>query len=41
MQETLACVEVGGALGYVGAVDGHLLDKMRRILGTLVRLSGK
>jgi four helix bundle protein len=41
MQETMACVEVGGALGYIGAIDEHLIDQMRRIVGTLVRLSGK
>jgi len=39
MQETMACVEVGQALGYVGAVDAGLLDRMRRIVGTLVRLA--
>jgi four helix bundle protein len=39
MQETKACVEVGQALGYVGGVDAGLLDRMRRILGTLVRLA--
>jgi four helix bundle protein len=41
MQETMACVEVGQALGYVRAVDAELLDQMRRIIGTLVRLVGK
>jgi four helix bundle protein len=41
MQETMACVEVGSALGYVGAVDAGLLDRMDKIVGTLVRLVGK
>jgi four helix bundle protein len=39
MQETMACVEVGQALGYAGAVDAELLGRMRRIVGTLVRLA--
>jgi len=29
------------ALGYVGAVDEGLLDRMRKVVGTLVRLVGK
>ena len=41
MQETMACVEVGAALGYVGTVDPELVDRMRKIIGTLVRLVGK
>ena len=39
MQETMACVEVGTALGYLGGMDDLLLDRMRRIIGTLVRLA--
>jgi four helix bundle protein len=41
MQETMACVEVSQALGYIGEVDAGLVDRMRRIIGTLVRLVGK
>ena len=41
MQETMACVEVGSALGYVGAVDDVLFDRMNRVVGTLVRLVGR
>ena len=39
MQETLACIEVGAALGYV-RVDEGLVDRIRKITGTLVRLVG-
>jgi four helix bundle protein len=39
MQETMACVEVGAALGYVEGIDAMLMDRMRRIVGTLVRLA--
>ena len=38
MNETMACVDVAAALGYVEAIDDALLDRMRRIVGTLVRL---
>jgi four helix bundle protein len=41
MQETMACVDVGVALGYVDGVDAGLHDRMRKIVGTLVRLVGK
>src|ERR1700721_2153020 len=41
MQETIACVEGSLALGYIGAVDAGLVDQMRKIVGTLVRLVGK
>ena len=37
----MACVEVGAALGYVGAIDDELVDRMRKVIGTLVRLVGK
>jgi len=30
MQETMACVEVGTALGYLGGVEDGLIDRMRR-----------
>ena len=39
MQETMACVEVGTALGYLNSVDALLADRMKRIIGTLVRLA--
>ena len=39
MQETMACVHVGTALGYVEGVDAKVEDRMRRIVGTLVRLT--
>ncbi len=39
MQETMACVEVGTALGYLESVDDVLVERMRRIIGTLVRLA--
>ena len=41
MQETIACTEVGCALGYVEEIDGALADRMQRIVATLVRLVGK
>ncbi len=40
MRETLSCIEVACALGYVDRVDAVLEDRVRRIIGTLVRLSG-
>jgi len=39
MRETLACIEVGMALGYVKAVDASSLDKIDRIVATLYKLS--
>ena len=39
MQETMACVDVGTALGYLEHVDAALVDRMKRITGTLVRLA--
>ncbi len=41
MRETIACVEVGQALGYVGDVDAEVFDQIRRIVGTLIRLIGR
>ena len=41
MRETLACVEVGTALGYVEGIDEGLHDQIRKVIGTLVRLVGK
>jgi four helix bundle protein len=39
MQETMACVQVGAALGYLEGIDDALEDRMCRIIGTLVRLT--
>ena len=38
MRETMACVDVGLALGYVEALDEAVLDRTRKVVGTLVRL---
>ncbi len=38
MRETLACIEVGEALGYVGTVDPALRDSIARIMATLAKL---
>ena len=38
MRETMACVEVGLALGYLTAVDEKLMHTMDVIVGTLVKL---
>jgi four helix bundle protein len=39
MRETLSCIEVGMALGYVREVDPMLLRKIDHVLGTLFKLS--
>ena len=39
MRETLSCIEVGVALGYVSRVDATILDKIDRIVATLYKLS--
>jgi four helix bundle protein len=39
MRETLACIEVSQALGYVDAVDAALLDSIGRIMATLTKLT--
>ena len=39
MRETLSCIEVGIALGYIDGVDGALLDQIDRIQATLFKLS--
>ena len=41
MRETLACIEVAVALGYMQAADEGLEDRIRKIIGTLVRLVGR
>ena len=38
-RETLACIEVGVALGYVPAVRDDVNARMNQILGTLTKLS--
>ena len=40
-RETLACVEVAVALGYLREVDASLIDALDHIIGTLVRLVGR
>lgn len=37
-RETLACLEVAEAWGYVAGLDAGLLAQLRRVVGTLVRL---
>jgi four helix bundle protein len=39
-RETLACLEVACALGYVPSLDPAIVAKLNRIIGTLVRLVG-
>jgi len=38
-RETLACLEVAQALGYVAAPDAEVVAKLNRVVGTLVRLA--
>ena len=37
-RESLACLEVAAAFGYIGALDGELRAKLDIVIGTLVRL---
>jgi hypothetical protein len=37
-QETLACLEVAEAFGYIGAPEAPLQERLRHIVGTLVKL---
>ena len=39
MRETLACMEVGVALGYVEGIDASLRGHIDHVLGTLYKLS--
>ena len=39
MRETLSCIEVSMALGYVRGVDPSLLGRIDHVLGTLFKLS--
>jgi four helix bundle protein len=38
MRETIACIEVGVAMGYVERPSDDLEARMRQVVGTLVRL---
>ena len=38
-RETLACLEVAEAFGYVGAADAALCEQLGRVVGTLVKLA--
>jgi four helix bundle protein len=38
-RETLACLRVAEAFGYVAAVPPVVLDTMNRVVGTLVRVA--
>jgi four helix bundle protein len=38
MRETLACIEVGVALGYVEEADAGLRARINHVLGTLFKL---
>jgi four helix bundle protein len=40
MRETLACLEVAVALGYIAGVDAGVRSRIERVIGTLVRLVG-
>ena len=37
-RETMACLEVAVAMGYLARADAAVLDRLERIIGTLVRL---
>jgi four helix bundle protein len=37
-RETMACLEVAVALGYLDRADADVMDRLGRIVGTLVRL---
>lgn len=37
-RETMACLEVAVALGYLPRADAPVMDRLGRIIGTLVRL---
>ena len=39
MRETLSCIEVGVALGYVEGVEPEMLGRIDHVLGTLFKLS--
>ncbi len=37
-RETLACLEAAEACGYIAAADAALCERLRRVVGTLVKL---
>jgi len=39
-RETLSCLEVAQALGYVASIDASVAAKLHQVIGTLVRLVG-
>jgi four helix bundle protein len=39
MRETLACIEVGVALGYIAPIDGAVLDAIDRVQATLFKVA--
>src|SRR5207247_7641701 len=39
-RETLSCLEVAHALGYVASLDAAVVAELHRVIGTLVRLVG-
>ena len=39
-RETLACLEVAHALGYVAVLDADVVARLNRVVGTFVRLVG-
>ena len=39
MRETLACIEVGAAFGYIGRPNATVLDRIDKIIATLHRLT--
>jgi four helix bundle protein len=39
-RETLACLEVAEACGYIASADAALIEQLRRVVGTLVKLVG-
>jgi len=38
-RETVACLDVASALGYVGPVDEQLRAKLREVIATLVKVT--
>ena len=38
-RETLACLRVGEALGYIEAMPTSIAERMNRVIGTLVRVA--
>ena len=38
-RETLSCLQVGEALGYVEAIPENVLARLHRVIGTLVHVT--